>query len=1344
MTIHPLHGGDGYSYLTRQVAAHDTTIAVGSGTRLTDYYQAHGEPPGVWAGKGIDALGVSGIVREDQMASLFGEGLHPDADLRKGQDNRLGRKAPVYKGNSEFRKAYDAAVESFRETHGRGVTLQERAAVRTAVAVRILSEAHPGVTFSTEQVRDFAASALSGDRQAVAGYDLVFSPVKSISTLWAVGTPEQREQVELAHEDAWRETLAWLEREVAFTRTGAGGVAQIETRGLVVTAYDHRSSRAGDPDLHTHMVVANKVQGVDGVWRSLDGRVLHSAAITASEMYNSRVEANVSARLGVRFAGKARSDGKREVREIVGVPEELNRAFSQRRAAIVDRHNTLMTEYREKHGRAPSTAVQAELAQQATLQTREAKGLHQPLSELVAQWGATSDRVLGPGGFQESMSAAAMLTVPRDERSPEQVADEALAVVSSKHSTFNRWHVRAEVERQVRGYPAANLTALVDHVESLIVGPGGGAIRLTVGGEQLVGEQLRSNGESQYRVHGQDRFTAQPVLDAEQRLIEAGRAPSPHHAQVPGDLLVDLDGGQRALGQHFATAGTVLAVAVGAAGVGKTTAMRALARAWEMNGGRVLAMANAATAADKLGTEIGIRAQTIARVVTLHRHGLLTEEMLHAGDMLLVDEAGSAGTIELDALRAIAVERGAVIRLIGDWRQSGSPAAGGALRLLAGELGGEELLEVHRFTDPAEAAATLALRSGDTDAVDFYLESGRTHETTDLDTAEQTYAAWRADRAAGKTSLMMAKSNDTVDALNTRARGDLLEAGVVSGVQVDLRGDQHAAQGDVVLTRKNDTTIQVGARGNHALNGQLWNVLGVNPDKSLQVQLVGGKVVTTLPARYVAEHVELGYACTIDRAKGTTVDTGHAVVEPGMTREDLYVAVSRGREANHVYVPVEYHLGVDTERAPESRTDADTVLRDIVGREGAELSATQTMREEMDAPGRLDVLAPQYQDTVDRVTKTAVVTRTDTVVPTLDPPLPWLPPVPQGPADDLRENATIRARGIADRAAELGDRVDVERPSWARPLGTRPAEPVQSRAWDRAATFAAAYREQFGIDGDDEVLGERVDTGTRGKAWQSADDAVRTVCPRRFSEVSDRKLAAKITGWQRVQQDAASAKRDLEKIHTKPGTFVTVAERENAADRAGAEYARAVQAARAMREEIKREAQTLRDREAELAGTGRFAGGKRKALGGEIAALKAAQQARISSLTDAEANIGPPVPRVHPDSSEAAVAARCEQRLAAARARDESTRRTVEARAARTAERAEASRDSLAEALDEQGYRERNGIEVRDDPAVLEREQAERVAAQQAQQQLQREQMDRSARMDEAMAAVQVEGFGMG
>ena len=207
---------------------------------------------------------------------------------------------------------------------------------------------------------------------------------------------------------------------------------------------------------------------------------------------------------------------------------------------------------------------------------------------------------------------------------------------------------------------------------------------------------------------------------------------------------------------------------------------------------------------------------------------------------------------------------------------------------------------------------------------------------------------------------------------------------------------------------------------------------------------------------------------------------------------------------------------------------------------------------------------------------------------------------------------------------------------------------------------------------------------------------------------------------------------------------MTVAERENAADRAAADYARAMASVKALRAQIDQGAQALRDREAELAGTGRFAGGQRKALGEQIAALRAAQQARMSSLTAQEAKVGQPVGRVHRDSSESAVAARCEQRLAAARARDEKTMAAAQARADTAAAVAEASKDSLAEALDEQGYRERNGIEVADDPAVLEREQAERAAAQQAQQQVQQEQMEHAARMDEAVAAVQVEGFGMG
>ena len=133
------------------------------------------------------------------------------------------------------------------------------------------------------------------ERRAVAGYDLVFTPVKSASLLWALGSASTRQAVEDAHHEAVADTLAWLERETAFARIGDTGEQQIETRGFLAAAFDHRDSRAGDPDLHTHLAISNKVRARDDYpdgrarWLSLDARVIHAAAVAASERYNTRL-----------------------------------------------------------------------------------------------------------------------------------------------------------------------------------------------------------------------------------------------------------------------------------------------------------------------------------------------------------------------------------------------------------------------------------------------------------------------------------------------------------------------------------------------------------------------------------------------------------------------------------------------------------------------------------------------------------------------------------------------------------------------------------------------------------------------------------------------------------------------------------------------------------------------------------------------------------------------------------------------------------------------------------------------------------------------------------------------
>ncbi len=145
--------------------------------------------------------------------------------------------------------------------------------------------------------------------QTVAGFDLTFSPVKSVSTLWAVAEPAVAAAIERAHQAAVNDALSFIEQQALFTRTGPQGIRQVNVRGLVAAAFTHRDSRAGDPDLHTHVAVANKVQTLDGRWLSIDGRVLFKAKVAASETYNTVPGAAPPRRAGgaVRGASRRRS-----------------------------------------------------------------------------------------------------------------------------------------------------------------------------------------------------------------------------------------------------------------------------------------------------------------------------------------------------------------------------------------------------------------------------------------------------------------------------------------------------------------------------------------------------------------------------------------------------------------------------------------------------------------------------------------------------------------------------------------------------------------------------------------------------------------------------------------------------------------------------------------------------------------------------------------------------------------------------------------------------------------------------------------------------------------------------
>jgi conjugative relaxase-like TrwC/TraI family protein len=215
--------------------------------------------------------------------------------------------------------------------------------------------------------------------------------------------------IERAHQAAVKDALAFIEKHAQFTRTGPQGIRQVNVRGLVATAFTHRDSRAGDPDLHTHVAVANKVQALDGRWLSIDGRVLFKANVAASETYNTALEQHLRDGLGVRFAERPRTDpAKRPIREIVGANPRLNQRWSTRRIHIEARRGELAAQFQDDHGRPPTPVEASHLAQQATLETRDAKHEPRSLTEQRTTWLGEAVTMLGGRGAVASMVRTAL------------------------------------------------------------------------------------------------------------------------------------------------------------------------------------------------------------------------------------------------------------------------------------------------------------------------------------------------------------------------------------------------------------------------------------------------------------------------------------------------------------------------------------------------------------------------------------------------------------------------------------------------------------------------------------------------------------------------------------------------------------------------------------------------------------------------------------------------------------------------------------------------------------------------------------------------------------------------
>ena len=501
VSIRVMIAGDGYRYLLNSVVTGDGDRDVASA--LTRYYLESGTPPGAWTGSGL--VGLSGGVKagaavtEEQLRRLMGFGQDPNSGEQLGRPYR------------KFATATER-VERRLSKLSESLTVEERA-IQTAL-------------IEAEEARKPTGAP-------VAGFDLTFSVPKSVSTLWAVADGGTQALIARAHHAAIQDVIELFERDVAMTRVGAkgprGAVAQVEVRGVIATAYDHYDSRASDPQLHTHVVVANRVQAVhDGKWRTLDSRAIHAAVTGLSEHYNAVLSDHLTAMLGVGWEARERGAGRSTAWEIAGVPQELMDEFSSRTRDIEQVKDGLVAGYVAKHGRQPSPKLLWQFRQQATLETRPPKQ-HHSLSGLTAGWRERATELLGedaPTWATTLLTGSVGEPLLRADDIPlgdlEQVAEGVVARVGDRRATWKRWNLHAEAVRQTMGLRFASATDR-DHITQQIV-DAAERVSLRLTPPELASSPptfRRADASSVFRPKAATVFSSEQVLAAEDRLFTA-------------------------------------------------------------------------------------------------------------------------------------------------------------------------------------------------------------------------------------------------------------------------------------------------------------------------------------------------------------------------------------------------------------------------------------------------------------------------------------------------------------------------------------------------------------------------------------------------------------------------------------------------------------------------------------------------------------------------------------------------------------------------------------------------------------------------------------------------------
>lgn len=958
----------------------------------------------------------------------------------------------------------------------------------------------------------------------VTGWDLTFSAPKSVSALWATAGGEIGMEVREAHDAAVVAGLDYLEEHAAFSRQGKAGVRQIDTEGLLAAAFVHRTSRAGDPQLHTHVLVSGRVHCADGVWRALDSRAVHRELKTAGMVYQAALRVELTNRLGVEWAAVDRHGQS----DIDGVPAELRSLFSKRAAAVETRARELIAAAELELGRELTPKGRRRIYEVAVLETRTAKAhLIEPDVGLHDRWRAEAVAAgHDPARWVEGALHQRRLSVPDDPSIAAELLDE-MAVTAST------W-TRTDVIRQVvRRTPLGLGDAVAAHAwietvtDEVLAHPA--VVRLGAPEPAPPADLRRRDGRSVFECHGAARYTTSATLAIEQQVLDIVTSGRDANRAVLSARVVEQAIVRARLGEDQAAAvrtvtlnGDTVTCVVGAAGTGKSRTMGAAADAWTEGGIPVRGLAVSASAAGVLQTEASIASDTIAKFLYEHDRpeGPDQQWRLRPGEVVVVDEASMVASRDLARLILLADRAGGKVVLVGDYAQLGAVEAGGLYRLLAHDHN-VELTGVRRFRAGWERSASLRLRARDPAILDVYEQHGRVVGGDRTRVLEEAFTRWGQARAAGESVVVCASDHHTVDALAGRCQAARIAAGHVEPGGV-IAGEHIVGVGDEIVTLRNDRRL-VTTGGGWVRNGDRWNIRARHADGSLTVEDLAGRGRLTLPADYVADEVTLAYAVTVHKAQGLTVDRAVLVADERTTAEALYVGMTRGRSSNTALVVTD---GLDLEHSPDPAAPRE-VLAAALQRVSAEVSATEALSQMLASSESLAVLKPRLANLDAQIARemppdrTVELERLDhrrnhmerharpgrltrigredrRLVASLDNQQAELEAAQQYRRHWLEAHAdTFAYRSqladqVTTRTAALGVAAVADQPTHLVDLlGAIPADEEGRARWVRSAGRVEAYREEFGI-APDALRAPPLD-GTQYRQWDTSVHSIELI-----------------------------------------------------------------------------------------------------------------------------------------------------------------------------------------------------------------------------------------------------------